>query len=123
MAVEVTEEQMVRGPQVPAQALFCQPTKPSPCTHPSSIKPLPGKASAIAPPLTDGTTLGNLAARPSPQLTAEQDAAYNSKLQPRFYQVQFTTVQAHKSLLFPDLSTAENAAEKANVDEDEKPAA
>ena len=29
-------EQTVQGPQVPDQALFCLPTRPSPCTHSSS---------------------------------------------------------------------------------------
>ena len=84
------------------------------------VQPLPGKTSATAPPLIDiiplGTTLGSSAARLSPQLAVDQVAglpplledqatAYRPKLQPRLPQVQFTTVQPHKSLLLSNLST------------------
>ena len=58
-----------------------------------------------------------------PPLLEDQAVAYRLKLQPKLFQEQFTTAQLHKSILLSNLSTAQNAAEKANVDEDAKPAA
>ena len=53
----------------------------------------------------------------------DQAAAYRSKLQPRLSQEQLTAGQLHRSFLLSNIPTAENAAEKTDVDEDEKPAA
>ena len=54
---------------------------------------------------------------------ADQAAAVRSKIQPNLSQVQFTSAQPHKFPLLSNLSTAEDAAEKADVVEDERPVA
>ena len=55
-----------------------------------------------------------------PPLLEDHAAAYRFKIHPKLSQVQFTTAQPHKSLPLSNLSTAENtaenAAEKANVE-------
>ena len=53
---------------------------------------------------------------------ADQAAAFRSNPQPRLSPVQFTTAQPHNSIILSNLSTAQDAAEKADLDEDEKPA-
>ena len=58
-----------------------------------------------------------------PPLLEDHAAAYRFKIHPKLSQVQFTTAQPHKSLLCSNLSTAQNAEEKADGDEDKKPAA